>query len=104
MLIPLLPKYLEVAYHYIMYAWCRYCTWNAFYGELKAHRIVKELESFRDAGVPARTLIIDDGWQDTVNPFQLAREARLKNASLATHIYDNVGFVIVQYASKIADW
>eukprot|EP00961_Rhodomonas_salina_P166701 2246482-Rhodomonas_salina.1 len=64
-----LPKYFDVF---------GYCTWNAFHRDISAPGIVKELESFRDAGVPVRTLIMDDGWQDTVNPYQAAAVKRTR--------------------------
>mmetsp|Transcript_37266 Transcript_37266/g.87980 ORF Transcript_37266/g.87980 Transcript_37266/m.87980 type:complete len:870 (-) Transcript_37266:91-2700(-) len=70
-----------------------YCTWNAFYENVSASGIVTELKSFRDAGVPARTLIIDDGWQDTVNPHA---DRTAKTAGL--------GWMITHLTSGVVEW
>ena len=40
-----------------------WCTWDAFYSEVTPAGVVEGLRSLRDAGTPARTLILDDGWQ-----------------------------------------
>eukprot|EP00891_Asterochloris_glomerata_P005278 jgi/Astpho2/5278/e_gw1.00074.14.1_t len=42
-----------------------WCTWDAFYFAVSAKGIQQGLQSFKDRGVPPRTLIIDDGWQLT---------------------------------------
>ena len=42
-----------------------WCTWDAFYSQVSAAGINEGLASLARAGVPARFLIIDDGWQTT---------------------------------------
>jgi hypothetical protein len=40
-----------------------WCTWDAFYHDVSAQGIAAGLQSFNDAGVKPRWIIIDDGWQ-----------------------------------------
>ncbi|KAG7370171.1 raffinose synthase [Nitzschia inconspicua] len=40
-----------------------WCTWDAFYSRVHPEGILRGIKSLRDAGVPARNLILDDGWQ-----------------------------------------
>lgn len=47
-----------------------WCTWDAFYHEVNPQGIKDGLESLSQGGIPAKFLIIDDGWQDTTNEFQ----------------------------------
>lgn len=42
-----------------------WCTWDAFYSQVSAAGVNEGLASLARAGVPARFLIIDDGWQVT---------------------------------------
>jgi len=44
-----------------------WCTWDAFYSKVTPKGILEGVQALRDAGVPPRTLILDDGWQQ-VNP------------------------------------
>jgi raffinose synthase len=49
-------------------AWFDYfgwCTWDAFYQEVSAAKVIKGLRSFVAGGVGPRWMILDDGWQDT---------------------------------------
>lgn len=39
-----------------------WCTWDAFYQEVSAEKVVHGLKTFADGGVPVRLLILDDGW------------------------------------------
>ncbi len=39
-----------------------WCTWDAFYGEVNHDKVRAGLQSFADAGVPPRMMILDDGW------------------------------------------
>lgn len=43
--------------------WFGWCTWDAFYAEVSHDKVREGLQSFQDAGVPPRYLILDDGWQ-----------------------------------------
>ena len=47
--------------HADVFGWC---TWDAFYSTVSADAVRSGLASLRDALVPARFVIIDDGWQD----------------------------------------
>ncbi len=40
-----------------------WCTWDAFYKEVSADKLLAGLASFQAAGVSPRWLILDDGWQ-----------------------------------------
>ena len=44
-----------------------WCTWDAFYSQVAPEGILQGVETLRKEGVPPRTLILDDGWQQ-VNP------------------------------------
>ncbi len=40
-----------------------WCTWDAFYKDVSAEKVLTALASFREVGVPPRWMILDDGWQ-----------------------------------------
>jgi len=40
-----------------------WCTWDAFYSKVTPEGILQGVQSLRNAGIPPRTVIIDDGWQ-----------------------------------------
>lgn len=40
-----------------------WCTWDAFYSRVHPQGILNGIQALKDAGVPARNLILDDGWQ-----------------------------------------
>ncbi len=42
-----------------------WCTWDAFYKDVTAEKVLAGLESFAAGGVCPRLLILDDGWQMT---------------------------------------
>ncbi|CAB9520651.1 Galactinol--sucrose galactosyltransferase [Seminavis robusta] len=44
-----------------------WCTWDAFYSKVSPEGILEGVQALKDAGVPPRTIILDDGWQQ-VNP------------------------------------
>jgi len=48
-----------------------WCTWDAFYSKVDPEGILEGVQSLREAGVPPRKVIIDDGWQ-VVNPMPAA--------------------------------
>ena len=48
-----------------------WCTWDAFYSNVEPVGVVDGLRALRDAGVPPRSLILDDGWQQ-VTPLAAA--------------------------------
>ena len=40
-----------------------WCTWDAFYQEVSADKVLEGLQTFADRDVPIRYVILDDGWQ-----------------------------------------
>jgi raffinose synthase len=40
-----------------------WCTWDAFYSKVDPAGILKGVSELKEAGVPPRNLILDDGWQ-----------------------------------------
>mmetsp|Transcript_10037 Transcript_10037/g.17789 ORF Transcript_10037/g.17789 Transcript_10037/m.17789 type:complete len:1055 (-) Transcript_10037:2199-5363(-) len=40
-----------------------WCTWDAYYSKVDPKGILQGIQSLKDLGVPARNLILDDGWQ-----------------------------------------
>jgi raffinose synthase len=48
------------------FAWC---TWDAFYSDVTPEGVLDGVNSLIKAGVPPKTVIIDDGWQ-TVTPLK----------------------------------
>lgn len=41
-----------------------WCTWDAFYKEVDAEKVIQGLESFKAGGVVPKFVLLDDGWQD----------------------------------------
>ncbi|XP_042497482.1 probable galactinol--sucrose galactosyltransferase 2 [Macadamia integrifolia] len=68
--------------------WFGWCTWDAFYTEVNPQGIKEGLESFSEGGCPPRFLIIDDGWQDTINEFHKEGEPFLEGTQFATRLVD----------------
>ena len=42
-----------------------WCTWNAFYGDVSEEKVRLGLSAMRDAGIPPRFVVLDDGWLST---------------------------------------
>ncbi|XP_012438963.1 probable galactinol--sucrose galactosyltransferase 2 [Gossypium raimondii] len=68
--------------------WFGWCTWDAFYTEVNPQDIKEGLQSFSDGGCSPRYLIIDDGWQDTVNEFHKEGEPLIEGTQFATRLVD----------------
>ncbi|XP_043704808.1 probable galactinol--sucrose galactosyltransferase 2 isoform X1 [Telopea speciosissima] len=68
--------------------WFGWCTWDAFYTEVDPQGIKEGLESLAEGGCPPRFLIIDDGWQDTINEFSKEGEPFLEGTQFATRLVD----------------
>ena len=51
----------EVPRHVDDFGWC---TWDAFYSEVKPRDVLDGVASLRAAGIQPRTVILDDGWQE----------------------------------------
>ncbi|KAJ1415527.1 Glycosyl hydrolases 36 [Sesbania bispinosa] len=43
--------------------WFGWCTWDAFYTNVTSENVKEGLKSFEEGGIPAKFVIIDDGWQ-----------------------------------------
>ncbi|OIW16414.1 hypothetical protein TanjilG_19130 [Lupinus angustifolius] len=46
-----------------MLDWFGWCTWDAFYTNVTSEGVEQGIRSFEKGGVPAKFVIIDDGWQ-----------------------------------------
>ncbi|XWS47860.1 hypothetical protein CRYUN_Cryun13aG0021700 [Craigia yunnanensis] len=68
--------------------WFGWCTWDAFYTEVNPQSIKEGLESFLDGGCSPKFLIIDDGWQDTLNEFRKEGEQLIEGTQFATRLVD----------------
>ncbi|KAH6819970.1 hypothetical protein C2S53_018129 [Perilla frutescens var. hirtella] len=68
--------------------WFGWCTWDAFYTEVSPEGIKEGLQSFKDGGISPKFLIIDDGWQETVNEFHKEGEPLIEGTQFATRLKD----------------
>ncbi|KAL6973129.1 galactinol--sucrose galactosyltransferase [Sarracenia purpurea var. burkii] len=73
--------------------WFGWCTWDAFYKDVNPQGIKEGIESFLEGGCPPKFLIIDDGWQETVNEFHREGEPLIEGtvveeSSFATRLVD----------------
>ncbi|KAJ6814248.1 stachyose synthase [Iris pallida] len=66
--------------------WFGWCTWDAFYTAVNPEGIVEGLQSLSQGGIRVRFLIIDDGWQDTVDEFNKESEPPLAGAQFAIRL------------------
>jgi len=84
-----------------------WCTWDAFYSKVTPEGILEGVASLREAGVPPRNVILDDGWQE-VGPTpkswteeedkdKVAKRATTK--SLLSYIMDPIVSVVTQQAT-----
>ncbi|KAF9603072.1 hypothetical protein IFM89_033797 [Coptis chinensis] len=68
--------------------WFGWCTWDAFYTKVDPKGIKEGLESLSAGGCPARFLLIDDGWQETINEFQKDNEPIPEGTQFAVRLVD----------------
>ncbi|XP_004975984.2 probable galactinol--sucrose galactosyltransferase 2 [Setaria italica] len=68
--------------------WFGWCTWDAFYKAVNPAGIEEGLKSLREGGVPPRFLIIDDGWQETVDEFEEVDETLREQTMFAQRLTD----------------
>ncbi|KAL6549486.1 hypothetical protein OROHE_008603 [Orobanche hederae] len=68
--------------------WFGWCTWDAFYTEVSPNGIKEGLQSFKDGGISPKFLLIDDGWQETLNEYQKEGEPLIEGAHFATRLTD----------------
>lgn len=68
--------------------WFGWCTWDAFYSEVNPNGILEGLNSFSEGGCTPKFLIVDDGWQDTVNELRKEGEPFIEGTQFATRLVD----------------
>ncbi len=51
-----------------------WCTWNAFYQDVTADKILSKLEEFKNLGVKIKWMLIDDGWSTLDGQYLVALE------------------------------
>lgn len=68
--------------------WFGWCTWDAFYTEVSPQGIKEGLQSFLEGGCLPKFLIIDDGWQETVNEFSKEGEPFIEGTQFASRLVD----------------
>ncbi|XP_074287624.1 putative galactinol--sucrose galactosyltransferase 2 [Silene latifolia] len=66
--------------------WFGWCTWDAFYQDVTPEGIIEGLESFSEGGCVPRFLIVDDGWQDTLNEYCKEGEEHTEGTQFATRL------------------
>ncbi|KAG8638751.1 probable galactinol--sucrose galactosyltransferase 2 [Manihot esculenta] len=66
--------------------WLGWCTWDAFYSKVNPRGIEDGLQRFMEGGCSPKFLIIDDGWQDTVNEFSKEGEPPIEGTQFATRL------------------
>ncbi|XP_038878350.1 probable galactinol--sucrose galactosyltransferase 2 [Benincasa hispida] len=65
-----------------------WCTWDAFYTDVNPQGIKEGLQSFSAGGLSPKFLIIDDGWQETVNEYRKEGEPDIEGIQFATRLVD----------------
>ncbi|PPD74776.1 hypothetical protein GOBAR_DD28304 [Gossypium barbadense] len=75
-----------------MLDWFGWCTWDAFYSDVNPQGIKDGLMSLSQGGTPARFLLIDDGWQDTINEFLEQGEPFVDGLHRLANIKENKKF------------
>uniref|UniRef100_A0A0C9S393 galactinol--sucrose galactosyltransferase n=1 Tax=Wollemia nobilis TaxID=56998 RepID=A0A0C9S393_9CONI len=68
--------------------WFGWCTWDAFYTDVNPEGIDQGLKSLVEGGTPPKFLLIDDGWQETVNEFKKEGEPFIEGTQFATRLTD----------------
>ncbi|KAK7281976.1 hypothetical protein RIF29_10401 [Crotalaria pallida] len=66
--------------------WFGWCTWDAFYTEVSPQGIKEGIQSLSDGGCSPKFLIIDDGWQETINEFRKEGEPLIDGTQFATRL------------------
>ncbi|GAY47256.1 hypothetical protein CUMW_103210, partial [Citrus unshiu] len=68
--------------------WFGWCTWDAFYKQVNPQGIKEGLHSFLEGGCSPRFLVIDDGWQETINEFCKDGEPLIKGTQFTIRLVD----------------
>lgn len=75
-----------------------WCTWNAFYHEVTAEKIIQKMEEFKEKNVIPRWVLIDDGWSQTSDGFLQSFEVdRVKFPNGLKALVDEVKSYGVKY-------
>ncbi|KAK7277007.1 hypothetical protein RIF29_18156 [Crotalaria pallida] len=75
--------------------WFGWCTWDAFYTNVTSEGVEQGLQSFEKGGIPAKFVIIDDGWQSVgmdPNGIEWKSDHAANFANRLTHIQENHKF------------
>ncbi|AET00866.1 putative alpha-galactosidase [Medicago truncatula] len=78
-----------------MLNWFGWCTWDAFYTNVTSENVKEGLQSFEEGGIPAKFVIIDDGWQSVSmdpNGVEWKHDCAANFANRLTHIKENHKF------------
>ncbi|XP_065874401.1 probable galactinol--sucrose galactosyltransferase 2 [Euphorbia lathyris] len=68
--------------------WFGWCTWDAFYSQVNPQGIEEGLQRFSEGGCSPKFLIIDDGWQETINEFRKEGEPPIEGTQFASRLVD----------------
>ncbi|KAH1246149.1 putative galactinol--sucrose galactosyltransferase 2 [Glycine max] len=68
--------------------WFGWSTWDAFYTEVSPQGIKEGLQSFSNEGCSPKFIIIDDGWQETLNTFRKEGEPVIEGTQFVTRLID----------------
>ncbi|KAK4278229.1 hypothetical protein QN277_016101 [Acacia crassicarpa] len=75
--------------------WFGWCTWDAFYTRVDLEGVKQGLQSLEKGGIPAKFVIIDDGWQSVAmdpNGSEWKSDFSANFANRLTHIKENHKF------------
>ena len=50
-----------------IYRWLGWCSWNTYYQQVTAQKVLNSVRSLHEAGVPIGFVLIDDGWLSVKN-------------------------------------
>ncbi|KAG4964272.1 hypothetical protein AAZX31_14G010500 [Glycine max] len=78
-----------------MLNWFGWCTWDAFYTNVTSENVKQGLQSFEKGGIPAKFVIIDDGWQSVgmdPNGVEWKSDSSANFANRLTNIKENHKF------------
>ncbi|CAJ2644507.1 unnamed protein product [Trifolium pratense] len=68
--------------------WFGWCTWDAFYTQVNPKGIKEGIQSLSSGGFTPKFIIIDDGWQETLNEFHKEGESIIEGTQFATRLID----------------
>ncbi|KAJ1403274.1 Glycosyl hydrolases 36 [Sesbania bispinosa] len=68
--------------------WFGWCTWDAFYTEVSPQGIREGIQSLSNGGCSPKFIIIDDGWQETLNEFHKEGEPIIEGTQFSTRLID----------------